>query len=71
MAETNQTDSTELKTDVVIIGAGPTGLTAAYQLAKVGKKSIVFEKGRVVGGIARTVNYKGYGVDFGGHRFYT
>jgi protoporphyrinogen oxidase len=71
MAETNQTDSTELKTDVVIIGAGPTGLTAAYQLAKVGKKSIVFEKGRVVGGIARTENYKGYGVDIGGHRFYT
>src|SRR5512145_429858 len=63
--------STELNTDVVIIGGGPTGLTAAYQLSKAGKKSIIFEKGDRVGGIARTENYKGYGVDIGGHRFYT
>lgn len=63
--------ATELKTDVVIIGAGPTGLTAAYQLEKVGKKSVVFEKAPLVGGIARTESYKGYGVDIGGHRFYT
>lgn len=62
---------TELKTDVVIIGAGPAGLTAAYQLSKVGKQTIVFEKGPLVGGIARTENYKGYGVDIGGHRFFT
>jgi protoporphyrinogen oxidase len=61
----------ELKTDVVIIGAGPTGLTAAYQLDKVGKQTVVFEKGEIVGGIARTENYKGYGIDIGGHRFYT
>lgn len=60
-----------LKTDVVIIGAGPTGLTAAYQLDKLGKKTVVLEKDRLVGGIARTENYKGYGVDIGGHRFYT
>jgi protoporphyrinogen oxidase len=64
-------NSTRLKTDVVIIGAGPTGLTAAYQLEKVGKKTIVFEKGHLVGGIARTENYKEYGIDIGGHRFYT
>jgi protoporphyrinogen oxidase len=62
---------TELKTDVVIIGAGPAGLTAAYQLSKVGKQTVVFEKGAMVGGIARTENYKGYGVDIGGHRFFT
>lgn len=63
--------STQLNPDVVIIGAGPTGLTAAYQLAKAGKTTIVFEKGARVGGIARTENYKGYGIDIGGHRFYT
>ena len=60
-----------LKTDVVIIGAGPTGLTAAYQLGKQGKKTVILEKDRLVGGIARTENYKGYGIDIGGHRFYT
>lgn len=60
-----------LKTDVVIIGAGPAGLTAAYELENAGKKTIVFEKDSLVGGIARTENFKGYGVDIGGHRFYT
>ncbi len=62
---------TGLKTDVVIIGAGPTGLTAAYALSKAGRQTVVFEKGNRVGGIARTENYKGYGIDIGGHRFYT
>lgn len=56
---------------VVIIGAGPAGLTAAYQLAKLGKTSIVLEKDHLVGGISRTVNYKGYHFDIGGHRFFT
>lgn len=56
---------------VVIIGAGPAGLTAAYQLYKKGIKSIVLEKDKVVGGISRTVNYKGYLFDIGGHRFFT
>jgi protoporphyrinogen oxidase len=60
-----------LKTDVVIIGAGPTGLTAAYQLSKAGLNSIVLEKDPIVGGIARTEQYKGYHIDIGGHRFYT
>jgi len=64
-------NNSNLKTDVVIIGAGPTGLTAAYQLSKVGKSSVVLEKEPIVGGIARTEKYKGYGVDIGGHRFYT
>ncbi len=68
---TNQADKTELKSDVVIIGAGPTGLTAAYELEKVGQKTVVFEKAAIVGGISRTETYKGYGVDIGGHRFYT
>ena len=56
---------------VVMIGAGPAGLTAAYELCKAGVKSIVLEKDRVVGGLARTVNYKGYHFDIGGHRFFT
>lgn len=59
------------KKKVVIIGAGPAGLTAAYQLCKEGVKSVVLEKDDVVGGISRTVNYKGYLFDIGGHRFFT
>ena len=56
---------------IVIIGGGPAGLTAAYQLYKSGNASIVLEKDRVVGGISRTVNYKNYLFDIGGHRFFT
>ena len=56
---------------VVIIGAGPAGLTAAYQLCKEKVPSIVLEKDDCVGGISRTVNYKGYLFDIGGHRFFT
>jgi protoporphyrinogen oxidase len=56
---------------VVIIGAGPAGLTAAYELSKAGVPSVVLEKDDVVGGLSRTVNYKGYHFDIGGHRFFT
>src|ERR1043165_8385715 len=56
---------------VVIVGAGPAGLTAAYELCKEGVESVVLEKDTVVGGISRTVNYKGYHFDIGGHRFFT
>ena len=56
---------------VVIIGAGPAGLTAAYQLSKQNIKSIVLEKADKVGGISRTETYKGYRFDIGGHRFFT
>lgn len=56
---------------VVIIGAGSAGLTAAYELCKVGIESVVIEKDDVVGGLARTVNYNGYRFDIGGHRFFT
>lgn len=56
---------------VIIIGAGPAGLTAAYQLTKLGRTSIILEKDDLVGGISRTVNYKGYHFDIGGHRFFT
>lgn len=56
---------------VVIMGAGPAGLTAAYQLAKAGIHSVTLEKDDVVGGISRTVDYRGYRFDIGGHRFFT
>ena len=56
---------------VVIIGAGPGGLTAAYLLAKQGVSVTVLEGDDVVGGISRTVQYKGFRFDIGGHRFFT
>lgn len=56
---------------VVIIGAGPAGLTAAYQLDKGGVQSIILERANKVGGISRTETYKGYRFDIGGHRFFT
>ncbi len=57
---------------VVIIGAGPAGLTAAYELAKRSDVRItVLEGDQAVGGISRTVQYKGYRFDLGGHRFFT
>lgn len=56
---------------VVVIGAGPAGLTASYQLMKQEIPSIILEKGSKVGGISRTETYKGYRFDIGGHRFFT
>lgn len=56
---------------IVIIGAGPAGLTAAYQLAKAGEASVVLEADDVVGGISRTVERDGWRFDIGGHRFFT
>jgi protoporphyrinogen oxidase len=57
---------------VVIIGAGPAGLTAAYQLAKAGTARVrVLEADDVVGGISRTAQYKQFRFDIGGHRFFT
>lgn len=56
---------------IIILGAGPAGLTAAYEACKKGLVPIVFEKTESVGGIARTVNYKNYLFDIGGHRFFT
>src|SRR5262245_11192356 len=62
---------TREKKKVVIIGGGPAGLTAAYELCKANVDSVVLEKDDVVGGISRTVNYKGFLFDIGGHRFFT
>jgi protoporphyrinogen oxidase len=57
--------------EVVIIGAGPAGLTAAYELCKAGLAPLVLEQDATVGGLAKTVNHKGFRFDIGGHRFYT
>jgi len=56
---------------VVIIGAGPAGLTAAYLLAKDGIAVTVLEGHDTVGGLSQTAQYKGYRFDIGGHRFFT
>jgi protoporphyrinogen oxidase len=58
---------------VVVIGAGPAGLTAAYQLMKAGHADAVtiLESDSVVGGISRTVQRDGWRFDIGGHRFFT
>ncbi len=57
---------------IVIIGAGPAGLTAAYELARRTKKEIiVIESEGEVGGISKTVDHKGNKIDIGGHRFFS
>ena len=58
--------------DALIVGAGPAGLTAGYLLAKEGRSVGIIERDReYVGGISRTVNYKGFSFDIGGHRFFS
>src|SRR5690242_9324320 len=56
----------------VIVGAGPAGLTAAYEfLQRSDIRPIVLERDDTLGGIARTVQYKGNRMDIGGHRFFS
>ena len=62
---------TESRSEVVVIGAGPAGLTAAYILAKQGRRVTVLESDDIVGGISRTARYKNFRFDIGGHRFFT
>jgi len=61
----------ESRAPVVVIGAGPAGLTAAYELARTASDAEVFEADEVVGGISRTVEQDGWRFDIGGHRFFT
>ncbi len=56
---------------VIVVGAGPAGLTAAYLLAQRGAHVTVLEGSTAVGGISQTARYKGYRFDIGGHRFFT
>ncbi len=61
-----------MNVETLIIGAGPAGLTTAYELTKAGHSVAIVERDPVyVGGISRTVNYKGYRFDIGGHRFFS
>ena len=57
--------------EVVVIGAGPAGLTAAYELTRAQVPTTVLEADEVVGGISRTVERDGWRFDIGGHRFFT
>ncbi len=56
---------------VLVIGAGPAGLTIAYLLARHGARVTVLEATATVGGISQTARYKDYRFDIGGHRFFT
>ena len=56
---------------VVIVGAGPAGLTAAYELGRQHVPVVVLEQGSRVGGLARTEEHAGFRFDLGGHRFFT
>lgn len=57
----------------LVIGAGPAGLTAAYELLKQSDniEVVIFEESDCFGGISKTVNYKGNRMDMGGHRFFS
>lgn len=56
---------------IVVIGAGPAGLTAAYELGKAGRTATVLEASDAIGGISQTVERDGWRFDIGGHRFFT
>lgn len=57
---------------VIIIGAGPAGLTAAYELVeRTDTLPIILEKSAYIGGIPRTMDYKGNRMDMGPHRFFS
>src|SRR5882757_4462720 len=61
-----------MKKKAIIIGAGPAGLTAAYELLKrTDIIPVILEKSGDIGGISKTVNYKGNRMDIGGHRFFS
>jgi len=59
------------KNDILIIGAGPAGLTAGYELLKQGYSVTILEQENQVGGISKTINYNGNRIDIGGHRFFS
>jgi protoporphyrinogen oxidase len=63
--------TTENSQTTLVLGGGPAGLTAAYQLGRAGADAIVLEAEEQVGGLAKTVEVDGYRFDLGGHRFFT
>ena len=60
-----------IKTDILIIGAGPAGLTAGFKLMKKKDFIIIEKNSKYVGGISRTEKYKNFKFDIGGHRFFS
>ena len=61
-----------MKKTVIIAGAGPAGLTAAYQfLEETDIHPVIFEQSDIIGGISQTYNHKGNRIDIGGHRFFS
>ena len=67
-----RTNNISEKKIALIIGAGPAGLTAAFELLERSNiQPIIFEMTNAIGGISRTVNYKGNRMDIGGHRFFS
>jgi protoporphyrinogen oxidase len=70
-AATEDPGAPDVAPNVVVIGAGPAGLTAAYVLTKHGSVPTVLESDSVVGGISRTAQRDGWRFDIGGHRFFT
>ncbi|HEV2076011.1 MAG TPA: FAD-dependent oxidoreductase, partial [Thermoleophilaceae bacterium] len=66
----SQETGVEARPDVVL-GAGPAGLTAAWSLARAGRRVVVLEAEEQIGGLAKTVVRDGYRFDLGGHRFFT
>lgn len=63
-----------MKEKVIIIGAGPAGLTMAYEILKNGKDKyevVILEETSEIGGISKTVRYNGNRMDIGGHRFFS
>ncbi len=56
---------------IYILGAGPAGLAAAYTLTKLGHSVVVVERDSRVGGLAKSIKYQGFILDFGPHRFFT
>lgn len=60
-----------MKKKVAVIGAGPAGMTAAYQLSKEGHQVTVFESENAVGGMAKTIDLWGQKIDLGPHRFFS
>src|ERR1700753_3357789 len=57
--------------DYAVVGAGPSGLTAAYQLLKAGRRVVLIERQARIGGLAKSYNYSGHIFDTGPKRFHT
>src|SRR3989344_1371740 len=62
---------TKKQKSIIFMGAGPAGLTGVLEALKNNFKATVFERDNQVGGLARTLEYKGFRFDIGGHRFFT